>query len=112
MSHHSTSLCNQSPATSIERLEQLHAEAELVLRQARAGGKHSLSLAAVKELRGIIELLAKLKGELSTQPQFQLNVLQSADFQRALMVILEALAAYPEARLAVARRLQAIEPPQ
>jgi len=94
--------------TALERMEALYEKASAVLDAASEEGKASLSLAAIRELRGIVELLAKLTGELDDRPQVQvLNVTASPEWDALRGVVLSALRPYPEAGRAVALALEA-----
>lgn len=91
---------------ALDRLEALYAQASSVLEAANSEGKASLSLAAIKELRGIVELLARLTGELDERPTVQvLNVAASPEWDALRGVVLGALRPYPEAGRAVALAL-------
>ena len=94
--------------TALDRMEALYEKASAVLEAANADGKPSLSLAAIRELRGIVELLAKLNGELDDRPTVQvLNVTASPEWDALRGVVLTALRPYPEAGRAVALALEA-----
>lgn len=91
---------------AVDRIEALYAQASAVLEAANAEGKAALSLAAIKELRGIVELLARLTGELDERPTVQvLNVAASPEWDALRAVVLGALRPYPEAGRAVALAL-------
>jgi hypothetical protein len=45
-----------------ERLEDLYVRAERILAEAEATGRHNVSLASIRELRGILEFASKLAG--------------------------------------------------
>lgn len=92
-------------ARALDRLEGLFAEGQEVLAAARAEGRHQVSLAAIRELRGVIELLARLTGELDERPDVVVNIASSAEWLQVQTVIVGALEPYPEARLAVAEAL-------
>lgn len=62
-------------------------------------------LAAVRELRATIELLAKITGELDDRPTTVINILTTEAWLQTRRNIIEALQPFPEARLAVANRL-------
>lgn len=95
---------------AIDRAEALYSKAEGLLEAAQSEGKASLSLAAIRELRGIVELLAKLTGELDERPTVQvLNVTTSPEWAQVRTVLLVALSAYPEAHVTVAAALQELE---
>lgn len=74
-----------------------------ILDKAEAVGELRTALSAIREARGNLELLAKLLGELDDSPT--VNVLISPQWIEIRTVLLEALAAYPEARSAVAGEL-------
>ena len=66
------------PRSALARLEDLHGRATRVLDAAEGEGKASLSLAAIKELRGLVETIARITGELDERPSVQvLNVATS-----------------------------------
>ncbi|WP_454115475.1 hypothetical protein [Microbacterium lacticum] len=93
-----------------DRAELLYQKATAVLDAATAEGKASLSLAAVRELRGIVELLAKLSGELDERPQVQvLTLAVSPEWLSVRGVLLDALGPFPEAAAAVAVALAEVE---
>jgi transposase-like protein len=45
-----------------ERLEDLYTRAERILQQAEDTGRHNVSLASIRELRGILEFASRLAG--------------------------------------------------
>ncbi|MGF6824001.1 hypothetical protein M2317_002926 [Microbacterium sp. ZKA21] len=93
-----------------DRAELLYEKASAVLDAATEEGKASLSLAALRELRGIVELLAKLSGELDERPQVQvLTLAVSPEWQSTRAVLVQALAPFPEAAVAVSEALRAVE---
>jgi hypothetical protein len=51
-----------------ERLEDLYVRAEAVLREAEQTGRHNVSLASIRELRGILEFASKLAGLPQAEP--------------------------------------------
>jgi hypothetical protein len=103
---------NGHPTSSVERLEVMYADARSLLDDALAHGQTQTSFQAIKELRGVVELLAKLKGEWSDRPAVQVNLLASPDFQRVQTVILRALEPHPDARADVATALMELEAPR
>jgi hypothetical protein len=66
------------------------------------------ALAAIREARECVRLLGELAGKL--QSAGTVNVIMSAEWIQVQAVILSALEPYPDARLAVAHKLEAIEP--
>jgi hypothetical protein len=51
-----------------ERLEDLYTRAEAILKDAEATGRHNVSLASIRELRGILEFASKLAGLPQAEP--------------------------------------------
>ncbi len=91
--------------TALARLERLYERASRVLDTAEEEGKTALSLAAIKELRGIVETLARITGELDERPTVTVNLAESPEWAAIQSVILAALGTFPEARRAVALAL-------
>lgn len=95
------------PRSALDRMEELYTEARELLASAREDGKASLQLGAIRELRGIVETLAKITGELDERTQVQvLNLSTNPDFVAMLGTLMDALGPYPEVREVVARRLE------
>ncbi len=95
--------------SALDRLEDLHTRATRVLDAAEGEGKASLSLAAIKELRGLVETIAKITGELDERPNVQvLNVSTAPEWLAIRAALVEVLAPYPEAAAAVAARLDSL----
>ncbi|WP_062385925.1 hypothetical protein [Demequina iriomotensis] len=100
----------ESGTRALDRLEGLYGRAEGILDAATEEGKASMSLAAIKELRGIVELLAKLTGELDERPTVQvLNVSTSPEWLATRDTLMRALMPFPDAAQAVAQALEAGE---
>ncbi len=91
----------------LSQVQSLHTKALSILDTAEGAGDLRTALAAIREARGCLELLAEMEGELNRSPQ--LNVIISPEWQRVRAVILTALAPYPDARQAVSSDLLAIE---
>lgn len=97
-------------ATALERAENLFHRADTILRVAEESGNANLAINAMKETRQAIELLAKLSGELDTSTNINvLNLSTSEEWMQTRGVMLEALAPYPDARMAVAKAVQQVE---
>lgn len=95
------------PRSALDRLEELYGRASGLLDAVEAEGKTSQALAAIRECRGLVETLAKITGELDEKPTVNvLNVATNPDFVAMLSSLMEALAPFPEARVAVAQRLE------
>ncbi|MGO2773954.1 MAG: hypothetical protein ACTIB2_11175 [Brachybacterium tyrofermentans] len=90
-----------------DRAEELYVKAQGILEAAEEARQGSLALAAIKELRATVELLAKLSGELDERPQVNIvNVQSSPEWLAIQSQMLEALAPFPDARVAVAGALE------
>ena len=85
----------------------LRGKAISLLLAAERSGDLRTALAGVREARGCIELLAKLLGELQDGPVVNITISPAWLSVRAQVV--GALAPYPEARVAVAGALAALE---
>ena len=83
---------------------KLQRRAQRILRKAESAGDHRTALAAIREVRSTIELLAKLLGEL--REGTNVNILITPEYQRLRGNVIEALEPYPDARLAVASALR------
>jgi hypothetical protein len=94
--------------TLLERMESLVLKLEGLAEDAADTGKANMLLATARELRESYRLIGKLTGELDERPQV-VNVLVSPEWQQVRSVLLQALAPYPEARVAVAGRLLELE---
>jgi hypothetical protein len=88
-------------------VRDLHSRAYSILDKAEGAGDLRTALGAIREARGNLELLAKLLGELDERPVT--NVLVSAEWVMVRTAMLEALGPHPQARIAVAERLSALE---
>lgn len=86
----------------------LEADARRIGGAAESAGDLRTALAAVRELVRMVELLARLRGEMDDRPQVSLTL--SPQFVAAQQAVLVALEPYPEARIAVAERLAGLEP--
>lgn len=96
--------------TARERLEFLWDRTKAILAVAEQEGAGGMALGAIKELRGMVELLAKLTGELDDSPKVQvLNVATSTEWLAIRDAMLSALIPYPEAAQAVGQRLLLLE---
>ena len=76
-------------------------------RKAETAGDLRTALAGIRELVRIVELTAKMIGELDERPQ--VNVLVAPEWLTVRAALLDALRPYPDARQAVASRLVALE---
>ena len=88
-------------------MKALHSKAYSLLLQAEQAGDLRTALQGVREARGCLELLAKLEGKVSDAPV--VNVLINPEWQNVRAVIVQTLAPYPEARIAVASALSRLD---
>lgn len=93
------------PRSAMDRLEELYKRTTRILNAAEKEGRAQVSLSAVRELRGLVETIAKITGELDERPQVVVNLAESREWAQMQDVILGALAAHPLARVAVANAL-------
>jgi hypothetical protein len=89
------------------QLRALHARTLALLDEAEQAGKVGVAFMGIGQARGNLELMAKLMHQLEAQPT--VNIMISAEWVQVRSLLLATLAPYPEARLAVARALQAQE---
>ena len=88
----------------LDRIEALQSRTLAILEATEETGEHRTALAAIREARGNLELLAKLLGELDERPQ--VNVLVSPQWLELRAVVVNALGPHPQAREAVLRALE------
>jgi hypothetical protein len=94
----------------LDQLQDLITEARQFLDVAKSKGNVSGGLAALRELRSTLELVAKITGELRDGPTVQvLNLQTSAEWLAVRSVIVAALEPYTEAKVAVAGALLELE---
>lgn len=96
----------------LDRLEALATRAQDCLTAAVDGNTVNLTtgLAAIREARATLELIARITRELDERPQV-VNVLVDPMFIRAVGTITTALRPFPEAQLAVADALRRLDGP-
>ena len=91
----------------VRQLKTINGAALSILKDARDARDGDLALKAIDRIQRQIELQAKLLGDLDERPV--VNVLAAPEWLTVRTALLSALAAYPEARIAVAERLVALE---
>jgi hypothetical protein len=96
-----------SAVPAYERLEDLYNRASALMAQAENKGSIVGGAAVLRELRQIVETLAKLTGELDERPQITVNLLSSPEVIEVLGRLMAALAPYPDARIAAAAAIDA-----
>jgi hypothetical protein len=93
----------------VQQLRAINGATLQILSEARAVGDGSLALKAIDRLQRQIELQARLLGELDDRPQ--VNILVSPEWGLVRQALVGALVPYPDARVAVAGALSALEAP-
>lgn len=93
--------------TILTQVQDLRDRALLILDKAEEAKEYRSALSAIREARGCLELLGKLAGELQDGPT--VNILVLPAWINIQTVLLGALDAHPDARLAVADALAGIE---
>ena len=86
----------------LQKVANLENDARRIQRKAEKAGDLRTAVSAIRELTRVIELLAKLRGELQAQPT-TINV------QVIAPMILAALSDFPDARTALASRLRELD---
>ncbi len=87
-------------------VRSLQARTLAVLEAAELSHEHRTALAAIREARSNLELLAKLLGELDERPSVAVNVLVSAEWLQLRTVLVGALEPHPDARESVLRAIE------
>jgi hypothetical protein len=90
----------------LAHVRALQGKATSLLLAAEKEGDIRTALAGIREARGCVELLAKLTGELASQPT--VNVVVSPQWIELRTIIVETLAPFPEARQAIAQVLAGV----
>ena len=85
----------------MDRLAELNSKAEDVYQRSLALKNYTAAIGAVRELRGLTELYAKITGELQAQTVNFNNITISPEWVSLRSAILNALAPYPDAHRAV-----------
>jgi hypothetical protein len=87
------------------QIRDIHNTTLLILGRAYSANEDRIALAAIREARGNMELLAKMLGQLQDQPTVNVLV-ASPEWTATRARLLAALAPYPDARTAVVEALR------
>jgi hypothetical protein len=87
------------------QIRQIHNATLSILSRAYKSNEDRIALAAVREARGNMELLAKMLGQLQDQPTVNVLV-ASPEWTATRARLLAALAPYPDARTAVVEAIR------
>jgi len=93
----------------LSEVQALRSKALSLLGQAEEAGDLRTALLGVREARACLELLAEISQQLDRRPV--LNVLALPEWLSVRTALLDTLQGFPEARVAVAARLVALERP-
>jgi hypothetical protein len=85
-----------------DEIEALRVKAERISNKAEKKGDYRTALAGIRELTRIVELLAKLKGELHEQ---NINISLNTKWLELRSIIMLVLEDFPEAKLKVAKAI-------
>ena len=99
----------QDAASLLQRTERLIERTERLLEAAERDGKVSAALAAVAQLRGLLELLGKASGELATTPTVTINYMQVPEVVAAFDFIRGELSDLPDRRERIAVGLKRLQ---
>jgi hypothetical protein len=89
----------------VDRLENLIAKVSGLVDRAEKEGSTGMMLAAAREVRGGLELLARLTGELDERPTTTINLLSSPEVTMLFGVMDRSLTPWPAAKIALAAAL-------
>ncbi|MEO5346809.1 MAG: hypothetical protein H7834_10595 [Magnetococcus sp. YQC-9] len=90
----------------LSKLRNLEEQAARIARKAEENRNYAAALSGVRELVRIIELLAKLRGELNESTA--INLFISTEWVSVQAVIVQALEPFPEARQSVVKALEGV----
>jgi len=99
----------EAASTLVAQVRTLVARADELYTAAAKDGRSSAALAALKEMRGSLDLLGRATGELKDASPVTINLQTAPEWLAMRAVILSALMAYPEARAVVSGRLLELE---
>jgi len=112
--HLPAALAKAQEAASVAQADDLLAQVRMmqsralgILDTAEAAGQLLVALAAIREVRGCLELLGKLVGQLDERPQ--VNLVLAPQWPRLVQGLREALAAHPDILAQVAAHLLTLE---
>jgi len=91
----------------LREVKALRGKAYSLLLKAEAAGDYRTALAGVREARACLELLGEVEGELDRRQT--VNILVAPEWLAARAALMLALRPYPDAAVAVAASLAAIE---
>jgi hypothetical protein len=90
----------------LSQLDGLKRDAYRIRDKAENAGDFRAALTGIRELVRVVELMAKVRGELDESPKVAVVITQSGEWQRLRERLLQALEPYPQARLAVVEAIR------
>ncbi len=91
----------------LERVETIYRRAWSLLEKAEAAGDLKTALQGIGQLRGTLELLAKLMGELREGTTVNVTLATHPEWVEVKTIIFDTLSPFEDARLALAQALEA-----
>ncbi|MBF0622900.1 MAG: hypothetical protein HQL54_13345 [Magnetococcales bacterium] len=91
----------------LSRLQGLRDQAQRIANKAEKKNNFNAALSGIRELVRIVELLAKLKGDLKEGPTFN-TLIVSTEWLTVQALVVQALEPYPEAKKAVMNALSGV----
>jgi hypothetical protein len=101
-------VCDPAKSAVLDRIEDLIEQGQRMYESARAVVNMPMALRAVAELRALLELKAKITGELDQRPAVTVNVQQSSEYITVRNIFFEEAEDYPELRTRISRRLRVL----
>jgi hypothetical protein len=87
----------------LAKVAVIEAEAQRLAKKAEDAGDLRTAMSGIREMARLIELLARLRGELSDAPT--INLVAAPEWHRLRRCIADALAPFPDAKLAMIEAL-------
>lgn len=87
----------------IDEIKLLQLKAERIAEKAEKKGDYRTALSGIRELTRIIEILARMQGEIQDQ---NINIVLNPQWVELRTIILSALDEYPEAKIKVAQAIK------
>jgi hypothetical protein len=94
----------------LDQVKDLNRRALRILERAEERGDVRECCAAIRECRGVLELLAKVAGEIPPEGSTIVNIMMNPEWVQIQTTILQVLEPYPEAKVQLAERLAEVSP--
>ena len=93
----------QRACSLVEEIHRLKKKAERIAEQAEQKGDFRTALSGIRELTRIVEILARMQGEIQNQ---NINIVLNTKWIELRTIILNALDEFPEAKIKVAEAIK------